>query len=349
MAHPSPITHAEPHPPEQSGNPSPVSPGRRRAWLWPALLGVGAAAFSLAHLVWSQVHPIALPQALVAQTAARPYQYRTLVPSLVRAVLTLVSHPADRAGALLLMLAVNTASLLALSWVLPRLMTQGDPEGRSIDRASRLTPFLLYPALWTLFFPPISHALWYPSDFPGVLFVTLGLFLLSHRRWLPFILVYLIGCFNRETVLLVTFAHMAWALNSPDRREHVPVIALQGVLWCAVKGWLAWRYVGNPGNVLLEWHLEPNLRFLLTIRGWIRMALGPGLLWLPLLAVRRSWPPGFLTAILPGVIPYFGIMLMVGNLGEFRIFAETVPFALPLLGKVILAQRGESPAAGPRT
>ncbi|MDQ3264564.1 MAG: hypothetical protein M3Y59_13015 [Myxococcota bacterium] len=182
--------------------------------------------------------------------------------------------------------------------------------------------------------PPCFYYASYLSDFPGLFLWTLGLGLLVRERWGAYLAVFLIGCLNKETFILMwgVFALRYLWSRKMARRTFWSLAAAQLGMFVAVKLALGWVYRDNPG-VSFELHWEDHT-----------LALGEHLsrrnelwamsLWLAgaaLAFLRWRTQPRFLkqsVAVLPVLI---ALTAVFGFLDELRDYYEAYPTLVLML------------------
>ena len=261
---------------------------------------------------------------LVRGTAPTPFQYRALIPYLVRAVSGM--HAGGRAlvtaGSLFFWIQCASTFFLVLAtgWWLACVFP------RRGARVLALSIFLGLPFNYLL---DRFLALRYPSDFPSLLFFTLGLIFIRRRRWGCFYPLFVIATFNRETTLLLTVIYLLTAWGTEPRRAVGMHLRLQLSLWTAAKALLFAAYRGNPGSEFVQAHVWQNLEFLSNPSAWPLFFSNLGYLWLPVLLFRRRIPDRFLRRAALAVYPYAIGMFLVGNMYELRIYGELIPLVLP--------------------
>ncbi len=173
----------------------------------------------------------------------------------------------------------------------------------------------------------------YIYDFPALLFFTLGIALLIRRRWAPFYVVFLLGCVNKETMVLLTAGFLLLSYGRMRLHELGAHVALQLLLFGAVKTLLAVRFAANPG-ALFEFHLFRNLQFLLlpyALSG-ILLACILGFLFLHDLGAK---PPALKrTAWL--IVPFAGLTFLFGYIDEIRDMYEVFPLLFLMMAHTVV-------------
>lgn len=289
---------------------------------------------------------------VVYGTAHKPYVLRALLPWTVRGVVAALPAPArarlteamaanlqvqgflrrgqwerellpEYAVALLLMFGALVGFVFALRWLYDGLFP---PSRFRRDLATLLA---------LLGLPPCFYYASYLSDFPGLLLWTLALGLLVRERWGALLLVYAVGCLNKETFILlhgIFGLRYLWSPERMPRRRFFALAAAQVGLFVTIKGLLTWIYRENPG-VSFEVHLFDHT---LTLGEHLARRNAPWELaaWVggALLAFGR-WRsmPLFLkqaVAVLPVLV---GLTAVFGFLDELRDYYEAFPVLVLML------------------
>jgi len=112
---------------------------------------------------------------------------------------------------------------------------------------------------------PIFALLWLPVtfreanltylyDFPALLLFTLSLYLLAGQRWRAFYLLFVLGCLNKETFILITPLFGWYYLCRMPRSRLLQHLASQLTIFAVIQALLYWVFRHNPGGQL-ELHL----------------------------------------------------------------------------------------------
>src|SRR5262249_37161243 len=139
-------------------------------------------------------HGLDSPESLVAGTASTPYQYRVLVPLLVRGLL--YTHVVDPSTQLIAFAVIQVLALILLAFVFRAYLSRLVPDPVVCSTAA-LTLFAVLP--FNYFNLP-----YYPYDIPSVLFFTLGLLLIYEQKWAWFYPLFIAATINRETSIFLT-------------------------------------------------------------------------------------------------------------------------------------------------
>ncbi len=228
-------------------------------------------------------------------------------------------------------------SLIALA--VAAVYTQRLYESVSPGRPLRalVFPIFLFAVMWT--YTIHSEANYsYPYDLPSLAFFTAGLYYIYRRRFLPLLLVVLIGSFNRETTLFLIGIYVLDTLSPANERsvdEEQPRFnlrlmpwaraALLCLVWLGIKLLLAHRFAGNDTS-------ESFLRIHYNLDRF-KLRLFPAMLnicgyTLPLVVLfHRYLPSRRFANYLLILIPWFGIMFCSGVLVETRIYGELCSFS----------------------
>lgn len=219
-------------------------------------------------------------EGLIYGTAHNPFVQRSLVPVLTRTVngaipsgareqvrnrLSAIPKVQKEAGRLgwdlnylteyLVAFFFSFVALLVFPFVLRSLFASlYDADERVLSVVPLASMFALPP-----FFFVGTH---YIYDFPALLLFSLGLLLIVKRKWTLYYVVFVVGCFNKETMVLLLLPLMLIYRGVVSRRELSLHAALHLVLFGIIKGLLMSIYGGNPGGAV-EFHLYGNIDKLL--------------------------------------------------------------------------------------
>ncbi len=323
--------------------------------VFPLLLALAiAAAIAVWRMSTSEVYAGAALPLLVAGEAHIPYQYRVLVPLLVRgaegvglgAPLAQLLAPLglDRVAVALgaapelasIFLAVEIVSLWALLvsfWAL---------ACRILRSSSAKVTALLVLVAALLVLPRLSQEsrLWYPSDIPAIFVVVLAYLTLFSKRLAAFCLVFVLGTLNRETTIFLLPLVVLLPTAVTGARQPWMVISVLGAFWVALKAALFVAYRGNHG-----YPVHPNIVVNIEIlSSWqVAVAAAAALMAIVFLGVHvvRKTHDERLKAALQAAALFFMVILFAGKIDEFRVYLELVPLAA-------LVVAGVSDSAGPK-
>jgi len=291
-------------------------------------------------------YDVASVKRLMEGTAMTPFQYRALFPWLMR----LVGGIIDLGNGQLLsnFLFWMEFSNLLLASISIKLYVKNVTNN---DRLSNIMGILFFTSIPFLnFFTPLSR-LYYPSDIPSIYFMAFGLLFLLQKKWLLYYIILIIGTFNRETTLFLVIAYIATQFNSLDNKQFYKSVGLQLVIWSGIKIGLWLLYHGNNGagafslyhnSELSEYTISfLNSRFYSNLMMFSQMkdassftSIGAFLL-IPSIYYALQLNNSFVKRTLWVFPIFFGIMLLVGNLNEFRIYGELIPLIWGIVGATI--------------
>ena len=267
-----------------------------------------------------------------------PFQLR-LLPILILRPLgqsRLVQRIADtRFGALhnpyrIAFFALSLASL-AIAWYYLVLLYHAVSSTRRFH-------FLLFPTfffllLWT-YVLHVEQDMSYPYDMPSLAFFTAGLFYVYRRRFLPLVLIVLVGTLNRETTLFLIGVYMldaasidsapltaAWRKRFNLAQMPWLRVALLAGIWLSIKVPLAYifRFNDHSENIV---RLHENFVRLITPWQW-PAALNLGGYLLPFVLVFRAniRPPRFANYLYI-LVPWVLVIFYTGIILETRVYGE---------------------------
>jgi hypothetical protein len=169
-------------------------------------------------------------------------------------------------------------------------------------------------------------------DLPSLGLFAAGLYLIYFRHWVLFIPLFVAATINRETsILLLAFFVLfeCWQEGRFQLRfAFAPRTVVMSLLfvafWCVWHWWVGIRFAANPTEY--GTHLKDNLVFLINPFSWPQL-FSAGAFTVPLLLLyRRRIGDPVLRLWLWVLLPWFGLMLVVGILIESRIFGELIPY-----------------------
>jgi hypothetical protein len=274
--------------------------------------------YLLASLLFTQEyfgHAIEWKQAPLEKTirfeADTPFQYRVLAPLVIRAII--LTTPIDAYAASTILTVVWTFfSLLAFRILLRTFFSNAGASFGAL--------LLAYAMYWNY----AVFGIWrMPFDLPAILLFTLGLFALVRQRWVLFYLAFVLGALNRETILVlsVAFIFLSWKRAEPTFVwKHVGV---QLGLWMLIRATLIVIFRNNQGGQF-QTQFAANISNLMSGMPTIPLLLSFGGLWLPAFLGWRA-VDNRIRRLLLVTIPFAGVMVIVGNLHELRIYNELVP------------------------
>ena len=159
-------------------------------------------------------------------------------------------------------------------------------------------------------------------DFPLLLLYTLGLIFLYKQDWIKFLIIFLVGCINKETTILLTLVFYIYYKTSLKKELFNKLLIAQFAIFILVKSLLYFVFKNNPGT-FIEFHLiDHNLRLLTSYD----LTLAAAVLGLILL-IFYKWneKPNFLKTLLWMFIPLVILTLFLGYLDELRDYYEVYP------------------------
>lgn len=286
--------------------------------------------------------PLATLKGLVDGEAYKPFQYRMLVPWLAGGLAS--------TGLLSLLNAYEFLDFISVVGIFYafRYLLASYLDGRELEVGS----FLIFYALVWNFLLPRDLPLILPYDLSGIAFFTLGLALLNRHRWTWYYPVYVIACFNKESMgflvlllVVVEFGRMA------QRTLGLHTAAMLGI-WLAVKFIMAALYPNNPGNVLElhhvnsdVLHITTNFELLSKARHVLLILSNAGFAWLIVLFGYARIPGRFARRALWIIPPFVLMKFAFGNINEVRGLGELLPVVMLGLALLIFGTQGTAKRA----
>jgi hypothetical protein len=266
-------------------------------------------------------------EGLTDGTALLPYQFRTLIPWLVKCIsnLPFVSFPLD---SIYFVVEATSVFLAILAFRRYLALLFGDSALPFLFSITLLYPLTIQYVVWDTY--PIFY---YPYDIPSVLFLTLGLIFLYEKSWTRYYVLFVVATFNRETSCFLTIAFLATSFRRESLRDLAIHCGFQLAIWVSVKGLLYHLFSANasaPNSIagLFDDNVLLNMHRLSSPAAYLSLLSIVGFLWLPTLLSFRLIRDDFVRRSLIVCLPFFVGMLLVGNIVETRIFGELIPIVL---------------------
>ena len=190
----------------------------------------------------------------------------------------------------------------------------------------------LVPVFALLGLPVFFRYYSYIYDFPTLFFFTLGLLLIVRNRWYVYYPVFILGCINKETTILLTVIFAIHAFKKGENKNRIAWhVGLQCLIFFMIKFILMIIYKDNPGWFVCSgiWFLSRNMQkiaMLYTV---------PNLVCYSVIAVlifyRWSSKPAFLKQGLWIIIPLVLLAMYMGYVDELRDYYEIYPIIFLLM------------------
>ena len=162
-------------------------------------------------------------------------------------------------------------------------------------------------------------------DFPLLFLYTLGLIFLYKQDWSKFLIIFLVGCINKETTILLTLIFYIFYKSGLEKELFNKLLIAQFAIFILVKSVLYFVFNNNPGT-FIEFHLiDHNLRLLTGYD----LTLAAAVLGLVLL-VFYKWneKPDYLITSLWMFVPLVVLTFFLGYLDELRDYYEVYPVVI---------------------
>ena len=308
-------------------------------WILLAVLAAAAIEFAALRFHYGFEDRDANFARLIAGTAPTPFQYRILIPMLARAAIALgalthLSIPASALFAASDMVFYFGSFLAALATL----------KALKLSRPEILAALLgLAMILNTDYFGTEILNLRNIYDVPAVFFAFVATYLLLRGKLGWFYILLPIAILNRETAVFLSLLFVATQWRRMPLPRLAAHAAAQGLLILAIKLTVMAAFRHNPGVGAVSFYIDDftasgpgahrlhdlrlmeNLRLFITPRRLVHMSAIFGFLWIPYLFALRGLRQPFFRAAAWIIPPFLGLMLVVGNIDEFRIYSELVP------------------------
>lgn len=289
--------------------------------------------------------PVSKLSDIIYGTAHKPYVQRVLIPVVTRALHATLSSPAldsleqrllhlpkvqketirlgwerDFFIEYLIALSLAFLSLLGFPFVVRALWSTLYQTEQTI---TNLVPILALLALPPIF-PTGPH---YIYDFPTLFFFTLGLTLLIQGRWTLFYPIFIAGCLNKETTILLSVLFVLLYWKAMTKQTLLLHAGLQAIIFGIIKTIIMFSFAENGGNVM-DFHLYLNLHLALMGYGLTTLVVAGLILWLVFYEFASKHP--VLRKSLLLTIPFGLLLLWGGVITELRDLYELYPIVLML-------------------
>ena len=171
----------------------------------------------------------------------------------------------------------------------------------------------------------------YIYDFPSLFFFTAGLYFLQKQNWKLFFIIFLFGCINKETTILLTLIFLIHYRKNifTEKKKYFSLLSLQLIIFIFVKLILSITFKDNPGS-FVEFHLLDYNKILLN--GYSLITFSSLLFLFLLIGYKWNEKPIFLKDSLWIAIPLFLLTLFLGFFNELRDYYEIYPVVVLLIG-----------------
>jgi hypothetical protein len=307
-----------------------------------------AAASVFAMWVWSadtrttaiNSDPRSTLSDLIYGTAHKPYVQRALVPLLTRAAYAMLPESLwhslmqplqrlpktqkemrrlgweeDYFPEYVIAFAMAFIIFLPFPFIARRMWQLLYPSDDRIAPWAGIAPLVIVPT----FFATGPH---YIYDLPALTLFTAGAVLLVQGRWSWYYPLFVAGCINKETMVLLVVAFILLYRTSLTLSTVLKHVALHLVLFGAVKLMIMHAFADNPGPVL-AFQLFANVHRLLMGYSWTELLVATATVLL--IVYRLDTKPRTLVQLSLLVVPFGVLMVLFGVLSELRAVYELIP------------------------
>lgn len=316
-----------------------------------AAVMVLSGVFVLVHAFCSETYDGARLPDLTNGSAHLPYQFRALVPWIVRGMNrwhrlilgertfidsisgTLLGAMArkqfdnsDPALLMMYLLVEFGAILLLVNGGLKVLSYIGEKSTAGKEQNRALFVLILFVELFWNYTLPFEQRWWYASDIVGLTFFTWGVYRILKGQWLAYGLLFFSGAWNKETVLFLIPLFYLRAVRTYSEPFVALAAIMQLILWGGVKYFLGVMYGQNRG-FLFHPNIIENVELLCRLQSWLIIAsCGCGLLVLTFFVTARS-KEEHMRMVLCTYIFFIVGLLFGGRITELRAYGELLPLA----------------------
>ncbi|HEU4325422.1 MAG TPA: hypothetical protein VFS21_19920 [Roseiflexaceae bacterium] len=275
-------------------------------WLAAALLaGVVLAAYAPRFPWYGHYRDV---EAFWPELTHRPFVYRVLLPLLAEAAGRIVPGEPE-----LFFNAALYLSLVGFAAALRRL-------AHLIWQPSRYLDYVILAAIPLVIPLSVYHQHLY--DLTTLCLFTWGIVYIAQQAWTPFLVVYAVACFNKETTLFLTFVFLAFHHRELGQRAYQRLLLMQLSIYMLIRATLMVLFRDRPGGVV-EYHLLDHLTSYTSEPIRTSAYLAGILIVGALVAYRFRSKPLVLRKALLAVLPCMVVLFVLfGFPYELRVFYE---------------------------
>jgi hypothetical protein len=277
--------------------------------------------------------------------AHKPYVYRTLLPSSVRVLSAVVPNSVrvsltnkieNNISLKKLFIKLKWERELAVEYSIAMILMFFSLWGFSIA-ARYLFRMFFETSSWYSYSVSILALIGLPAmfrytsfvyDFPLLFLYTLGLIFLYKQDWKLFLILYLTGCVNKETTILLTLVFYIYYKQILKAGLFRKLLVAQLGIFVLVKITLYFIFSNNAGG-FVEFHLiDHNLRLL---TGYDITLLTSLLGIILLIFYKWDEKPEYLRKTLAAFIPLVLLTFFLGYIDELRDYYEVYPTVILMI------------------
>ena len=193
-----------------------------------------------------------------------------------------------------------------------------------------LAPIIIYPMVWNYIL--LNQTFQY-YDLCAVLFFLLGLYFIINGNFKLFLIVFVLGLFNKESAVYLIFAYLLFNYKSIFKPKIIINTVILAVIFIAVKSLLAFIFRNNEGATF-ELGLPVNIDIIKNIfrnriyAKNISLSFGGLYIFALLLFISGRWkkfPDLKLVFVNLAVVPYLLLGIFLIYFTEVRVYAELIP------------------------
>jgi hypothetical protein len=284
-------------------------------WLVIICITFAISRFFLDRFPWEWPHSDI--RLLMDGTAQRPYVYRVLVPLLVKVATDILPLPVTVYVSLLayfslLGFVICIRSFSMLFW----------KSAVVVDSIGVISLIMLLPLM-----------IWNEqvNDFTTLLLFSLGLKFMAQAKWKLFFLVYIIGCLNKETTILLSLVFFVCFWHRTKDIFFWKLLIAQMTIYTGLRFAIMWKFHNNPGGIV-ENHFWEHVSAIQAAPRLVLTNIFLGMLLILLIVMNRNKKPFFLKRAALGLVPtLFILYLLWGYPLEIRVFYEAYPIIVLLV------------------
>ena len=159
---------------------------------------------------------------------------------------------------------------------------------------------------------------------------------MAQKKWLLFLVLYTLACFNKETTILLTFLFVIYfgfySVPRLNKSFLIKLLSAQAGIYLIVRLVLLYFFHDNPGASILNNML---MRHNLLLKPYTMMGVYSFLIVVLMVLYKWDEKPIFLKCGLLMLIPLLSLCLFFGYIDELRDYYEVYPVVILLMAPTI--------------
>lgn len=268
---------------------------------------------------WNATNSI---NAVASFETAKPFQFRLLIPMIFT-----IFKPLLLIYGKYVYSAYNIIIVTALISIFYKLLCHYFKNRRLM---LWIAPVILYPMLWNYI---LLNGSFQYYDFTTILITTLGLYYIVKQNYTGFLIVFIAGLINKETIAYLIFSYALFNYKEIFTAKIILRGAILSLLFIGYKLFLNYIFRDNPGDSFEVGYYE-NIRIVqnllsnkILLRNFL-LNFGGLYVFVILLFLTGAWlrfPDRRLVLMNLAIVPYYIFGIYITYITEVRVYTELIP------------------------